>query len=563
MGAEQWVAFRVKLSAFDDLTNAWAKKLKARGVRDRINDYLQREMKANREVFPILRKVTGEFYEKEHWRTLFGFLGLPSSTSPATLTFQLLLDASAQLIARHKDISALTARAQGEVTIREAVDELKMWGENAKFALLDYDASLCIIKDWKDLFTALSDQLALASSLKESPYYSLFEDTARQLETRLTTVDSVLHTLNVIQRKWVYLFPIFSKGALPNEQVRFKRIDADFRSIMQEVRANPLIMAMASIPHLASTVQSMNEQMDRCQRALNDYLEEKRSRFPRFYFIGDDDLLEILGQSNNPAVIQSHCKKLFAGCHAVEFNPEATAIVAVLSQEKERVGLKATVRVTEDVEEWLNALTASMEGTLQALLIECCQKGSQLDRYPSQVLCLAEMIAFTARVEAALRSTSPEAATSALQSLLTSCQGQLAEYTAFDTHDDRLLELKLKSLIFDLIHNVDVLRQLLEAKATAVDHWMWAKQLRFYLNDKQLAVVRMCDAEFAYTYEYQGNYEKLVHTPLSDKCYLVLTQGMHLGYGGCPFGPAGTGSETPLETHQRTLLMSPPSSSSQ
>jgi len=54
-------------------------------------------------------------------------------------------------------------------------------------------------------------------------------------------------------------------------------------------------------------------------------------------------------------------------------------------------------------------------------------------------------------------------------------------------------------------------------------------------------VLRMADAEFAYTYEYQGNAAKLVHTPLTDKCYLVLTQGMHLGYGGNPYGPAGTG----------------------
>lgn len=43
------------------------------------------------------------------------------------------------------------------------------------------------------------------------------------------------------------------------------------------------------------------------------FLQEKRSAFPRFYFIGDDDLLEILGQSTNPLVIQSHLKKLFAG----------------------------------------------------------------------------------------------------------------------------------------------------------------------------------------------------------------------------------------------------------
>lgn len=47
--------------------------------------------------------------------------------------------------------------------------------------------------------------------------------------------------------------------------------------------------------------------------------QEKRLRFPRFYFLGDEDLLEILGQANKQHVIQSHLKKLFSGIHSVVF----------------------------------------------------------------------------------------------------------------------------------------------------------------------------------------------------------------------------------------------------
>lgn len=54
-------------------------------------------------------------------------------------------------------------------------------------------------------------------------------------------------------------------------------------------------------------------------------------------------------------------------------------------------------------------------------------------------------------------------------------------------------------------------------------------------------MVKMAEAEFVYSFEYHGNAPRLVYTPLSDKCYLVLTQGLHLGYGGNVFGPAGTG----------------------
>ena len=55
----------------------------------------------------------------------------------------------------------------------------------------------------------------------------------------------------------------------------------------------------------------MNKQLEEIQKSLDMYLETKREAFPRFYFISNDDLLEILGQSKNPEAIQAHLKKLF------------------------------------------------------------------------------------------------------------------------------------------------------------------------------------------------------------------------------------------------------------
>ena len=62
-----------------------------------------------------------------------------------------------------------------------------------------------------------------------------------------------------------------------------------------------LVLAALS---LALSLAAMLDQLERCQKALADFLEQKRSAMPRFYFIGDDDLLEILGQAKNPTVIQ-------------------------------------------------------------------------------------------------------------------------------------------------------------------------------------------------------------------------------------------------------------------
>jgi dynein heavy chain 2 len=316
---------------------------------------IQSDIDTYRDLMPSLKWVRGEALSSEHWLDLFRMLKLPRGTTLEKLTFGDLLKVKAEILSQAEAIKELNMRAQSEHSIREAIRELEIWSASAVFALTEFQdtkaSKVPIIKDWKDLFSQVGDNQALVSSLKDSPYYKNFEDKISVWEQKLGTLDECLHNLNQVQRKWIYLEPIFGRGALPKEQSRFKGVDRDLRDIMQDVVKDTRVVSLAQNKDIISSkLKNMVDQLQRCQKALNEFLEEKRSIFPRFYFIGDDDLLEILGQATNPLVIQTHLKKLFAGIHAVKFDEKNEHIVAMRSLEGEIVPLINKVKMTHQVE---------------------------------------------------------------------------------------------------------------------------------------------------------------------------------------------------------------------
>ncbi|XP_040400085.1 cytoplasmic dynein 2 heavy chain 1 isoform X2 [Cygnus olor] len=547
---EDWITFRSKTYLFEEFLFNWNEKIRKMEEHTVMTVKLQKEVDKYKMIIPILKYIRGEHLSPDHWLDLFRLLGLPRGTTLEGLLFGDLLKVTDAIIEKAMELKDLNCRAQGEVTIREALRELELWGVGAVFTLTDYEDSqgktIRLIKDWKDIVNQVGDHRCLLQSLKDSPYYKGFEDKVSIWEKKLADLDEFLQNLNLIQRKWVYLEPIFGRGALPKEQARFSRVDEDFRSVMSDIKRDNRIISLNARTGLRNTLITLLDQLQRCQRSLNEFLEEKRSAFPRFYFIGDDDLLEILGQSMNPSVIQSHLKKLFAGINSVSFDEEFKYIVAMKSVEGETVPLRNKVLLSSDVEVWLNGLALEMKETLKKMLIDCVDAGKKSQRsidpslFPSQILSLAEQIQFTEDVESAIKDHN-------LQQLELELMAKLEHYTSIDTSmedsgntESGILELKLKALILDIIHNIDLVKQLNQAQVHSAEDWAWKKQLRFYMKD-QKCYVQMVDAELQYTYEYQGNSPKLVYTPLTDKCYLTLTQAMKMGLGGNPYGPAGTG----------------------
>jgi len=369
-----------------------------------------------------------------------------------------------------------------------------------------------------------------------------------------------------VQRQWVYLEGIFSGSAdikhlLPVESARFQNINTEFLAVMKKVYKSPFVLDVMNITGIQKSLERLADLLNKIQKALGEYLERERSSFPRFYFVGDEDLLEIIGNSKDILRIMKHLKKMFAGISTVSLDEGLTQIQGMASREGEEVRFSEPILLQDypKINDWLARIETMMRLSLADLLCEAVAElqsfygsgsGSDvgrdglmswLEKYPAQLVTLAVQVAWTASIEKSLEDhQAPE------HPLNTICQ-------ALDLFADIVLQelapvtrRKCEHLITELVHQRDVTRSLINQRILDNQGFTWLSQMRFYIdrsieNPLDRLVIRVAETSYPYGWEYLGVPDRLVQTPLTDRVYLTLTQALDKQLGGSPFGPAGTG----------------------
>ena len=138
---------------------------------------------------------------------------------------------------------------------------------------------------------------------------------------------------------------------------------------MKALTVNANAMKALSFAGRVQKFRGHNASLDKIQKSLEEYLETKRQAFPRFYFLSNDELLEILSQTKDPKAVQPHLRKCYDNLIKLEFG-RGVDIKAMFSSEGERVELGRNLKARGNVEDWLAAVTKNMREAVHRMIKE-------------------------------------------------------------------------------------------------------------------------------------------------------------------------------------------------
>ena len=509
-------------------------------------------------TIPLLTDLTNSSMSERHWLAVHDVIGFdiyPTETTTVeeTMTLGQLMDRDIKKFANQ--LNDISSTATNERNLEIMLEKLvKVW-RKLEFNVIPYKdkKNVYILGSVDDITTALDDSLVTISTLLGSRYIGPIKPQVEDWHAKLNKFEDTMDAWMNLQRSWAYLENIFSgpdiAKQLVNEDRLFRIVDNFYRDLMKSCFSLPNCIEIGTRHQLREKMIEHSKTLDKVQKALEAFLEKKRGAFPRFFFLSNDELLEVLGQAKDPRKIQPHMTKCFDAIKSLEFGDQTTGaidIYAMISPKGERISLGKNLKARGPVEEWLMDVEIDMQKSLQAIIKEGIQSYEEYEREEWIMKCKGQVVATVTQImwsrgcEKCLRA--PDVST-AMSAWYDANVRQLSTLT-------RLVRGKLTSLQRRIIvalctvdvHARDIVYDLLESRVSNVDNFKWQQQLRnYWLDDSNEFIIRQSTSNIPYGYEYMGCTSRLVITPLTDRCWMTITGALHLKLGAAPAGPAGTG----------------------
>lgn len=513
-------------------------------------------------TLPLLKALRNAALKERHWTQMKDAVNQVFDETSDAFTLGTIIDMNFQ--AYFDKIMDISQAATMELQIEKNLRIIDGAWNDMRTEFIPLGDDLYRIYNVDDCFAILDDNLMQVLTMKGTRFGEPFMEQIDFWEKTLNNIQETLELALNVQKMWLYLRNIFQgddiRKQLPKENALLIECTDKWKHLIGLMRKGKNIIKSTDCArprHLLDKFGKLHGTLENIQRALEIYLERKRQNFPRFYFISDDDLLDVLGNAAKPHLVEKHLHKVFDSIHSCEIKLKRE-LHGMYADDGEYVKFLAAVIVSGPAEHWLRELEMAMRRVLRERILLCTKSlldnnspakiAPWLQQWPAQLCLTAAKIQWTLNCTKTLQLCNYLDSNKPFRRLYKrqcAILAVLADLSRQPMH--KQMRLKVHSTITIQIHGRDVIQKLYRFNCQSVSHFEWFSQLRFYWDKEHSdCAIKQTNTTNWYNYEYIGNSGRLIITPLTDRCYITLTTALHMYLGGSPKGPAGTGKSTKI-----------------
>nr|XP_048295519.1 dynein axonemal heavy chain 14 [Myodes glareolus] len=518
-----------------------------------------------KQELPILTALGNPCLKPHHWEALQEITG-KSVSLDKNFSVKKLLDL--KMFPYEKKINEISVSATNEAALEKMLFKIiEVWNNSPLHLVLHHTESysILIISSIDDTIAQLEDSQAILATIRGSSYLRPIKNLVNEWHNNLSLFSYTIEEWMNCQRDWLYLEPIFNsletQKQLAAETKLFSQVLVMWREIMSRVlnKLNALHITIST--GVIDILKICNEHLENIKKSLEDYLEIKRMIFPRFYFLSNAELLDILADSRNPHTVQPHLVKCFGNIkHLLLWEQEVgpPAVKMLISAEGEGLVLPKKIRVRAAVEQWMVNVEKSMYDVLKKFLIQSIE--DQNDKtfsdwvlsHPGQVVITVSQIMFYSYCMKGFMSSNPREKLAVAHARVLSQMEDLGALVTLNTSNLRTKAM-LAAMLTISVYCRDIVTDLLDKNISSAEDFDWTMHLRYKWDEKQkLCYISQGNTNFVYGYEYLGCAPRLVITPLTERCWLTLTTALYFNLGGCNAGPSGVGKTETIKDLARS-----------